>query len=153
MSLCSQQPDGSYLVFVNGTSADGYNLSFTNLKVKGYDITPYESATTANKVYITDVTVDGSSNIAFGRKTVVEFVVTLSEDADMSKDNLSLTANGKDVNIRSVEAVEGTSNQYIVKTLAPNVVGTFTYNFAYTNTDGSVAVTSVNARVTASRSR
>ncbi len=152
MSLCSQQPDGSYLVVINGASADDNNLSFTNLKVKGYDIKAFETATTVNGVYITDITVNGSSDIRFNRKSEVEFVLTLSENADMNKDNLSLTANGINVNIRNVEAVQGTSNQYIVKTLAPNVVGTFTYEFVYKNADGKLAKTSVAASITATSS-
>jgi hypothetical protein len=152
MNLCAKQSDGSYLVVINGASVDDYSLSFTNLKVKGYDIKAFETATTVKGVYITDITVNGSSDILLKRKTEAQFVLTLSENADMNKDNLSLTANGIDVNIRSVEAVQGSSNQYIVRTLAPNVVGTFTYEFVYKNADGKLAKTSVAASITATSS-
>ncbi len=154
MNLCTEESTGKYLVVINGASSDDYNLSFTNLKVKGYDITPYTtSASATDVVHITDITVNGSKDISVKKQSEISFNVTLSENADMSKENLALTANGKSVIIRSVKLVEGTSNQYIVKTLAPNAVGTFTYEFAYTNSDGTKAVTSTSVKVTASRSR
>ncbi len=154
MNLCTEESTGKYLVVINGASSDDYNLSFTNLKVKGYDITPYTTTDAAiDAVNITEVTVNGSKNITVNKKAEVAFKITLSEDADVNQENLALTANGKSVSIRSVKPVAGTSNQYIVKTLAPNAVGIFTYEFAYTNSDGTKAVTSVSTKVTASRSR
>lgn len=152
LDKCVNTGVGSYLVILNGASLNGYNLSFTNLKVKGYELIPYEitSGGSTDATYINSITVNGSGAVTFERKTEVEFVIALNKTGIVNKDNLALTANGKDVTIREIKGND--DGTYTVKTLAPNAVGTFTYYFSYTDEAGNVSATSVAAKVTAGKS-
>ena len=150
LDKCQDMGDGRYLVVINGASNNGCNLSFTNLKVKGYDITAKEAAgSTIDKIYAEKITCNGKENISVNNRTEITFNVTFTGAIDPEK--FTLMANGKKIDIRSMEKVEGTDNQYAIKVMSARAVGRYTYDFVYENADGTKTVTSVNVQVNAGR--
>lgn len=146
--------DGRYLVLIQGDDSDSNVLSFTNLKVNGYKIEPLELESRGimdENICVETACVKEDDTNTVERKMEFTFTVKFKGTVNFnmktgSIENFKLNANGKAVTIRDITDMGG--GEYEIKTLAPNGVGTYKYDFIYENADGTLAVTSIAVKVT-----
>lgn len=126
-----------YLVVLPGAKNSDYVLSYTNIKVKGYDISAFKPEISKTGTYISNVTIKTDAK-KITKQSEVEFEVKFSNSvSDLTRDNIKVTGNGHDVTIIDISKIDDST--YTIKTKAANAVGIFDYKFTYNNDDATSA--------------